>query len=76
MDILQKEGPARPPWLGSGRSSRQPPLVGGLTALGQNITLSLRKSCAPLVAAMEGRKGMPQKGPIPARAGNHQKGRF
>ena len=76
MDILQKEGPARPPWLGSGRSSRRPPLVGGLTALGQNITLSLRKSCAPLVAAMEGRKGMPQKDPIPARAGNHQKGRF
>jgi hypothetical protein len=31
----------------------------GLTASGQNITLSLRKSCAPLVAAMEGRKGMP-----------------
>ena len=41
--------------LGS-RSSRRLPLVGGLTASGQNITLSLRKSCAPLVAAMEGER--------------------
>jgi hypothetical protein len=45
--------------LGSGVSSRRLPLVGGLTASGQNTTLSLRKSCAPLIAATEGRKGTP-----------------
>ena len=42
-----------------GDLSRRAAACRGLTASGQNITLSLRKSCAPLVAAMEGRKGMP-----------------
>jgi hypothetical protein len=42
-DILQKEGAARPPWLGSGRSSRRLPLVGGLTASGTEHHAQLKE---------------------------------
>jgi hypothetical protein len=51
-------------WDRGDRAARLP-LVGGLTASGQNITLSLTKSCAPLIAAREGREGNAARNNVP-----------